>query len=1613
MVKIPFLPIALLLTVVPASGQIPGLNVNMVSGTTWPDGDPFLQRQNEPSMAVSSRNPLHILGGANDYRTVDLPGLPGNETGDAWLGVFKSYDGGQTWRSTVHPGCPQSVPQCDGAPFLKSFAAEADPVVRAGTNGMFYLSGIAFTRDTPKKSVVFVSRFVDNNNEENGDPIKYVSTTPVYYGHDAVFVDKPWIAVDIPRAGAGICQIQPAHPNFHHGRAELGRQPMGLQEFPAGNLYLAVTAFTDETRPPSQILFMRSTDCGATWSSPITLADNSLNQGANIAIDPTTGAIYVAWRRFQSPGIGDAIMVAKSTDGGLTFSSPVQVAALAAFDQSTTPFSFRTNDYPTMTVDGSGRVYVAWSERGYGMGGDARIMISTSRDGTAWTQRAMVADFPARGHQFMPAMTFAGGTIMIVFYDLRQDTTVGNFTATGKGQYSETRVPVGDLATDPPHPEKVFTSQVVDFAPASLNEGPLLRRHTLDVWCAQAAPADAPYFTTARISQYIFGSAPNSSAIQQLQVNPPNLPLFEQGTVPFVGDYLDVAAAPWIVPGDQPGTWKFNTAPSNSIAFHAVWTDNRDVRAPANGDWTEYTPPTSAFSGVTSIFDPTKQQPACVPGQAGMRNQNIYTALITEGLLVTSPADSKKLGAIQRAFPVVVTNSTAQSRTYRLSILNQPAGGKASFLQFPTAGYPDPLTVLDLVIPAGSSASRTVFVTAPAPAASVQVSVAEISVVGANTTLPGGFQGSLVLNPDPSNPADSTIGQAELFNPDIANPDIANPDIANPDIANPDIANPDIANPDIANPDIANFGIATPDIANPDIANPDIANPDIANPDIANAAISDATWKVTNNGNATAAYSIHFILNGQIPSRVIWQLVVHKTYATPVGIGCTLTQQPHMVVIANIPHPAFLNQAVLAQSSLGRMIVTAHSPMPVRPGSLRDLAARDVTDSSGDNGTVTIGPGETVYITLRFVNTDKSQPLGFDPGKDITTVIVSQTANTGTTQPPVSSSQLVAVLTTLPAGVAGSSYSASLEAAGGTQPHRWIVSSGQLPPGLSLSPSGQITGTISSSASGTYNFSVQVTDSSAPTEGPVTLDLSIQVSRVALAITSLSAMAPGGAYAKPGDSITLNLTVTNSGGAADAVTPVVSVNATGTAAASCNPPSPASAAIAAAGSQNYTVACGPVAGAGTLSFSVSLTARDHLTGAAISVSPAISNTITVLGAPPKIAVAATAGGQPYTSGTWTNKQVVVTFTCTPAVGDATTKILTVVSEGANQSIGSTCTDLAGNTSSASFTGIDIDFTPPQIGVIYSGGYLPGNWSTQPVSVTFTCTDTLSGVAAGYPTGSMSLASDTTAGGTTVTGICQDRAGNSSTLAAGPIKIDREAPVIASQVSPAVPASGWYTAVPVTVGFTCTDALSGVAAGYPAGGTTLSGDTAGTTITGTCRDIAGNVATTVVGPIRIDREPPGIQFASALPAANAAGWNNTPVTLTWQCTDAVSGPVSATVTQTVSTQGANLSATGTCTDRAGLTASNIHAGIDIDTTPPLVLRFISPIDGYTYMQGSAVAANYRCEDALSGLASCTGAVPNGQHIDTSTPGTFTFTVTATDAAGNKTQVSHTYNVAAAN
>ena len=69
----------------------------------------------------------------------------------------------------------------------------------------------------------------------------------------------------------------------------------------------------------------------------------------------------------------------------------------------------------------------------------------------------------------------------------------------------------------------------------------------------------------------------------------------------------------------------------------------------------------------------------------------------------------------------------------------------------------------------------------------------------------------------------------------------------------------------------------------------------------------------------------------------------------------------------------------------------------------------------------------------------------------------------------------------LPGGQAGSAYSATLSASGGTTPYSWSMGSGSLPAGVTLSAStGQIAGTPSQT--GSFPFTVQVKDSSSTVE---------------------------------------------------------------------------------------------------------------------------------------------------------------------------------------------------------------------------------------------------------------------------------------------------------------------------------------------------------------------------------------------------------------------------------------------------------------------------------------------------------------------------------------------------
>jgi hypothetical protein len=238
-----------------------------------------------------------------------------------------------------------------------------------------------------------------------------------------------------------------------------------------------------------------------------------------------------------------------------------------------------------------------------------------------------------------------------------------------------------------------------------------------------------------------------------------------------------------------------------------------------------------------------------------------------------------------------------------------------------------------------------------------------------------------------------------------------------------------------------------------------------------------------------------------------------------------------------------------------------------------------------------------------------------------------------------------------------------------------------------------------------------------------------------------------------------------------------------------------------------------------------------------------------------------------------------------------------------------------------------------------------------------------------------------------------------------VKIDRTPPVTTAQ--PPVAGPGGYTPAPAVVSLSATDALSGVAATrYTLDGGTIQTGTSVTVPSGTHTvrywsiDKAGNgeAQKQLTLTIKSDTTPPVIT-ATVSPAANAAGWRATPVTITFTCSDVGSGVAVCPASVVLASDGANQSITRSVSDLAGNTSSVTVRGISIDRTAPVVTgRVVQTPNGAGWLNGT-VTVHWTCSDATSGLAA---ACPADTTV-TSQGGAVTVTSpTVKDKAGNSTQ-----------
>jgi len=150
-------------------------------------------------------------------------------------------------------------------------------------------------------------------------------------------------------------------------------------------------------------------------------------------------------------------------------------------------------------------------------------------------------------------------------------------------------------------------------------------------------------------------------------------------------------------------------------------------------------------------------------------------------------------------------------------------------------------------------------------------------------------------------------------------------------------------------------------------------------------------------------------------------------------------------------------------------------------GGSQILTASVLNDTSGAGvnwGTPAHGTLTAITTTSATYNAPLIAPGGSVPDT-VTATSITFPNNSASLSITIQGAPVIST-TSLPAGNQGTPYSSSVSAAGGVGPFAWSISAGSLPPGLSLGASTTNSVTISGTptAQGTFNFTIQITDSS-------------------------------------------------------------------------------------------------------------------------------------------------------------------------------------------------------------------------------------------------------------------------------------------------------------------------------------------------------------------------------------------------------------------------------------------------------------------------------------------------------------------------------------------------------
>jgi hypothetical protein len=155
----------------------------------------------------------------------------------------------------------------------------------------------------------------------------------------------------------------------------------------------------------NSIVTRRSVDGGLTWSQPVSPPPGPTTgryaNGAQQLVQPDGELTIVYAALYEVTAAANQVLAMHSTDGGASFTAAYPIADVVAEEVT----SVRTDSLPSASVDGSGRIYVAWQDCRFSPDcANDRIVVSSSTNGLSWTAPRAATALGAGSDAFLPGL---------------------------------------------------------------------------------------------------------------------------------------------------------------------------------------------------------------------------------------------------------------------------------------------------------------------------------------------------------------------------------------------------------------------------------------------------------------------------------------------------------------------------------------------------------------------------------------------------------------------------------------------------------------------------------------------------------------------------------------------------------------------------------------------------------------------------------------------------------------------------------------------------------------------------------------------------------------------------------------------------------------------------------------------------------------------------------------------------------------------------------------------------------------------------------------------------------------------------------------------------------